>query len=58
MISFHDFADLMILRLDLDLDLIFARQLRRLFEGGAYLKIVPDKFTFSIYLFNGTVSIC
>ena len=22
---------------------------RHLFEGGAYLKIVPDKFTFSIY---------
>ena len=28
-----------------------------LFEGGAYLKIVPDKLTFSIYLFNGTLSI-
>ena len=31
---------------------------RRLFEGGAYLNIVPDKFTFSIFLFNGTLSIC
>ena len=31
---------------------------RPLFEGGAYLKIVPDKFTFNIYLFNGTLSIC
>ena len=31
---------------------------RRLFEGGAYLKIVPDKVTFSIFLFNGTLSIC
>ena len=31
---------------------------RRLFEGGAYLDIVPDKFTFSIFLFNGTLSIC
>ena len=29
----------------------------RLFEGGAYLNIVPDKFTFSIVLFNGTLSI-
>ena len=29
---------------------------RRLFEGGAYLKIVPDKSTFSIFLFNGTLS--
>ena len=28
---------------------------RRLFEGGAYLNIVPDKFTFSIFLFNGTL---
>ena len=26
----------------------------RLFEGCAYLKIVPDKCTFSIFLFNGT----
>ena len=31
---------------------------RRLFEGGAYLNIVPDKFTFSIFLFNSTLSIC
>ena len=31
---------------------------RRLFEGGAYLKIVPDEFTFSIFLFNGTLSTC
>ena len=31
---------------------------RRLFEGGAYLKIVPDKFTFSTYLFNGTIYTC
>ena len=31
---------------------------RRLFEGGAYLNIVPDKFTFSLFLFNGTFSIC
>ena len=30
---------------------------RRLFEGGAYLNIVPDKYTFSIFLFNGTLSI-
>ena len=29
---------------------------RRLFEGGPYLKTVPDKFTFSIFLFNGTLS--
>ena len=28
----------------------------RLFKGGAYLNIVPDKFTFSIFLFNGTLS--
>ena len=33
-----------------------APQVRCLFEGGAYLKIVPDKFTFSIFLFNGTLS--
>ena len=25
----------------------------RLFEGGAYLNILPDKFTFAIFLFNG-----
>ena len=31
---------------------------RQLFEGGAYLNIVPDKFTFSIFSFNGTLSIC
>ena len=31
---------------------------RRLFDGGAYLKIVPDEFAFSIFLFNGTLSIC
>ena len=36
----------------------FAPQVRRLFEGGAYLNIVPDKFPFSIFLFNGTLSIC
>ena len=30
---------------------------QRLFESGAYLKLVPDKFTFSIYLFNGTLSV-
>ena len=36
---------------------IFARQARRLFEGGAYLSILPDKFTFSIFLFNGALSI-
>ena len=29
-----------------------------LVEGGAYLNIVPEKFTFSIFLFNGTLSIC
>ena len=29
--------------------------MQRLFEGGAYLKIVPHKFTFSTYLFNGTL---
>ena len=28
------------------------RQVRRLFECGAYLNTVPDKFTFSIFLFN------
>ena len=28
----------------------FAPQVRRLFEGGAYLNIAPDKFTFSIFL--------
>ena len=31
--------------------------MQRLFEGGTYLKIVPDKFTFSIYLFNSTLSV-
>ena len=31
---------------------------QRLFEGRAYLKVVPDEFTFSIFLFNGTLSIC
>ena len=31
---------------------------RRLFDGGAYFKIVPDEFAFSIFLFNGTLSIC
>ena len=31
---------------------------RHLFEGGVYLNIVPDKFTFSIFLFNGTLFIC
>ena len=31
---------------------------QRLFEGGAYLNNVPDKFSFSIFLFNGTLSIC
>ena len=30
--------------------------MRRLFEGSAYLKIVADKSTFSILLFNGTLS--
>ena len=30
----------------------FAPQMRRLFEGGAYLNIVPDKFTFSIYIYS------
>ena len=24
----------------------------------SYLNIVPDKFTFSVFLFNGTLSIC
>ena len=33
-------------------------RVRRLFEGGAYLKIVPDEFNFSIFLFNSTLSIC
>ena len=37
---------------------VFVPLERRLFEGGAYLKILPDKFTFSIFLFNGTLSIC
>ena len=36
----------------------FAPQVQRLFEGGAYLDIVTDKFTFYIFLFNGTLSIC
>ena len=36
----------------------FAPQVRRLFEGGGYLNIVPNKCTFSIFLFNGTLSIC
>ena len=27
-----------------------------LISGGTCLKIVPDKFTFSTYLFNGTLS--
>ena len=36
----------------------FAPQVRRLFEGGAYLNIVPDKFTFSIFLLYGTLFIC
>ena len=31
---------------------------RRLYEGGACLKVVPDKFSFSVYSFNGTLSIC
>ena len=31
---------------------------RRLFEGDASLNIVPDKSTFSIFLFNSTLSIC
>ena len=26
---------------------------RRLFEGCTYLNIIPDKSTFSIFLFNG-----
>ena len=30
---------------------------RRLLEGGAYLDIVPDKFAFSLFLSNGTLSI-
>ena len=34
------------------------RSVRRLFESGAYLNIVSDQFTFSIFLFNGTLSIC
>ena len=33
--------------------LIFRPQVQRLFEGRAYLNIVPDKSTFSIFLFNG-----
>ena len=37
---------------------IFAQQVRRLFVGGAYLNIVPHKFTFSIFLFNGPLCIC
>ena len=31
--------------------LFFASQVRRLFEGGAYLKIVSDKFTF-LYFYS------
>ena len=30
--------------------------MRSLIEGGAYLNIVPDKFTFTIFLFKGTDS--
>ena len=36
----------------------FAPQVWLLFEGGAYLTTVSDQFTFSIFLFNGTLSIC
>ena len=36
----------------------FAPQVWRLSEGGAYLNIVTDNFTFSIFLFNGTLSVC
>ena len=28
-----------------------------LFKGGTYLNIVTDNFTFSIFLFNGTLSV-
>ena len=35
----------------------FAPQVRGLFEGSGYLNILPDKFHFSIFLFNGTLSI-
>jgi len=38
--------------------IFFTPQVWRLFEGGAYLNIVTDKFTFSIFLCNGTLSIC
>ena len=31
---------------------------RLLFEDGAYLNILLGKVTFSIFLFNGTLSIC
>ena len=34
----------------------FARQVRRLFEDGAYLNIVPDKFTFAVFLFNDIIA--
>ena len=36
----------------------FSPQVRRLFEGSAYLNIVTDNFTFSIFLFKGTLSVC
>ena len=35
----------------------FTPQVRRLFEGGTYLNIVTDNFTFSIFLFNSTLSV-
>ena len=35
-----------------------ASRVRRLFEGGAYLNVIPDKFTFSKFSFNGTLPIC
>ena len=30
--------------------------MRRLFEDGAYLNIVPDKFTFAVFLFNDIIA--
>ena len=36
----------------------FAPQVRGFFESGGYLNFFPDKFTFSIFLFNDTLSMC
>ena len=38
--------------------LIFRTTSAALIRGRSLLKIAPDKFTFSIFLFNGALSIC